>query len=295
MLLRVLVLAVWVGVFGLALQEVVDLTDDLAAMEQTPASKCFNLHPACRRWHSLKMCDDSMYAGYMARTCYASCHRDCRSLGENNSTKAAQEDPAMAAINKAIEEAKGKIKGANEWAEKMQLAQNNGCPCPGRDFFPKKPGVKTPSGAKEKAGNNTDPDDAFAGLSAEEANALVRHYIKKYAEGQSSWTKHNEEQLKAKGKELKVADEKTTEALHNAKGDFLRMQTDPMFKSWFKDMCPCKGDEGYEDMMAAYFKVSGNSTAQERKKNWHVYHLEEHRKQKAKAAALIGKPEPDMQ
>merc|ERR1711934_103928 len=278
-----LLVAVAVAVSAWAAQEVIDLADDL---ETRP---CADYHPGCRRWQGLKMCEDSMYAGYMRKTCFGSCATSCRSLGEGNGTKV-NEDPAMVQLDKEIKVAQQSLSGASDWASKLQKAQNLGCPCPGRDFHPEKPGAAAP--AKEKqmdTGNSTEADegDPFVGASVEEVNALVEHYVKKYAEGQSSWTNQNEKQLHKAGKDLDKAGVVAQQKLHDARGDFERMVKDPKFASWFKDMCPCKGDKGYEEMMTRYHEVATDPKGDHAKANWHIAVLEKHRRDQAKKAEIV--------
>lgn len=230
-----------------------------------------------------------MYAGYMRKTCFGSCDTSCRSLGEGNGTKV-NEDPAMVQLDKEIKVAQTALSGASDWSEKMKKAQNLGCPCPGRDFHPEKPGAAAP--AKEKqmdGGNSTEADegDPFVGASVEEVNALVEHYVKKYAEGQSSWTNQNEKQLHKAGKDLDKAGVVAQQKLHDARGDFERMVKDPKFADWFKDMCPCKGDKGYEEMMAKYHEVATDPKGDHAKANWHLALLEKHRRAQAKKAEIV--------
>jgi len=142
-------------------------------------------------------------------------------------------------------------------------------------------------------GNSTASDDPFVGATAEQVNALVEHYVKKYAEGQSSWTAHNEKQLHEAAKDIDTADEVAKQKLHDARGDFERMTKDPTFASWFKTMCPCKGDKGYDNMMQKYFAYKDPKGKE--KANWHVPILEQHRKDQAKKAEIIAGMQKDVQ
>jgi len=229
----------------------------------------------------------------MSTNCAASCDASCRSLGEANSTstqpntgaaeekeanKEIKEDPVTAELYHAMSVAKQKFDIAQTWADHMKSSQKVGCPCPGRDFHPTDPNARTPGGKKPKDSshkNSSEPE-----LSAEEADALVEHYVKKYADA-SSWTQKHEEKLADAHKAVDVAEEHAKQKLHEAKGDFERMKTDKMFEEWFKDMCPCKGEDGYSEMMKSYFRVKGHAKAVDL--NWHKAVLKEHEKQKAKA------------